>query len=71
MVNGTKKRMCEKCQGTLVPDQEVDLLTGMSLVVYRCINCGRRTRLEKEPRPLTNQQLTREEPVKSSAKTNP
>ncbi len=31
---------CEKCKGTLSPDREVDLLTGMSLVVYRCINCG-------------------------------
>lgn len=71
MVNGTQKRMCGKCQGTLVPDQEVDLLTGMFLVVYRCINCGRRTKLEKEPRPLTKQELTREEPVKSSGKTTP
>ena len=68
MVNGTQKLKCKKCEGTLVPDQEVDLLTGMSLVVYRCINCGRRTRLEKEPRPLTKQKLTREEPVKNSAK---
>ncbi len=71
MVKGTQKPNCGRCEGTLVPDQEVDLLTGMSLVVYRCINCGRRTRLEKEPRPLTNQPLTREEPVKSSTKTNP
>jgi len=70
MVSGTPKPVCEKCQGTLVPDQEVDLLTGMSLVVYRCINCGRRTKLEKEPRPLTKQELAREEPAKSSGKTD-
>jgi len=68
MVNGTPKTICERCQGTLAPDQEVDLLTGMTLVVYRCINCGRRTRLEKEPRPLTPKPVNRDAPVKSSAK---
>ncbi len=68
MFNVTPKPICEKCQGTLVPDQEVDLLTGMSLVVYRCINCGRRTKLDKEPRPLTSKQTDRDTPVKNSAK---
>ncbi len=71
MVNGTSKPMCKKCQGTLVPDQEIDLLTGMSLVVYRCINCGRRTKLENEPRPLTQQQDERKEPTKGTTKTDP
>jgi len=68
MLNVTQKPVCEKCQGTLVPDQEVDLLTGMSLVVYRCINCGRRTRLEKEPRPLTSPDLEPKTPTKSPSK---
>lgn len=68
MIIGTPKPVCERCQGTLAPDQEVDLLTGMSLVVYRCINCGRRTRLEKEPSPLTPKPLNRETPVKSGTK---
>ena len=53
MVNDKTTKVCEKCQGTLGIDREVDMLTGMSLIVYRCINCGRRTRLEGDPRPLT------------------
>ncbi len=68
MENGNPNPMCERCQGRLAPDQEVDLLTGMSLVVYRCINCGRRTRLEKEPRPLTPKPVHRDESVKSPTK---
>jgi len=43
--------VCEKCQGTLVLDREVDLLIGMTWCV--CINCGRRTKVEKEPKPMT------------------
>jgi len=54
MVNGKTTNVCEKCQGTLGVDREVDLLTGMALTVYRCINCGRRTLLEGDPRPLTD-----------------
>ena len=53
MVNGKTTQVCEKCQGTLATDREVDMLTGMTLIVYRCINCGRRTRLDNVPRPLT------------------
>ena len=52
-VDVPSKPKCEKCHGTLSPDQEVDLLAGVSLVVYRCINCGRRIKLENEPRPLS------------------
>jgi len=66
MVHGTSNPVCERCQGMLAPDQKGDLLTGMTLVVYRCINCGRRTRLEKEPRPLTPKPRHRDEPVKST-----
>jgi len=68
MINGIPKTICERCQGTLAPDQEVDLLTGMTLVVYRCINCGRRTRLEKEARPLTPKPVHRDTPAKSTPK---
>lgn len=53
MVNGNASKICEKCQGTLAKDREVDMLTGMTLIVYRCINCGCRTRLDNIPRPLT------------------
>ncbi len=56
-VDVPSKPKCEKCHGTLSPDQEVDLLAGMSLVVYRCINCGRRIKLENEPRPLSGKEL--------------
>jgi len=52
MINGKTSNVCEKCQGTLGVDREVDLLTGMTLMVYRCINCGRRTHMERIPRPL-------------------
>jgi len=45
--------VCDKCQGTLVLDREVDLLTGMTLCVSLCINCGRRRKVEKDPKPLT------------------
>lgn len=71
MLNVSPKSICKKCQGTLVPDQEVDLLTGMSLVVYRCINCGRRTQLEKNPQPLSSKPADRDEPVKNSPKPGP
>ena len=54
MVNNKGTKICEKCHGTLGTDREVDLLTGMTLIVYRCINCGRRTHLEGIPRPLTD-----------------
>ncbi len=45
--------VCDKCQGTLVLDREVDLLTVMTLCVSLCINCGRRRKVEKDPKPLT------------------
>ena len=70
MADVTSKPKCEKCQGTLSPDREVDLLTGMSLVVYRCINCGHRTRLENEPRFLSGKEPGGSEPVKNSTKPN-
>ena len=68
MSDVTSKPKCEKCQGTLSPDREVDLLAGMSLVVYRCINCGHRTRLENEPRPLSGKESGRNALVKNFTK---
>ena len=52
-MNVNSRSVCEKCQGTLVQDREVDLLTGMVLNVNLCINCGRRTSLGQDPRPLS------------------
>ena len=68
MLNVTYKPRCKKCQGSLSFDQEIDLLTGMSLVVYRCINCGCRTKLENEPRPLSGKELDGNVSVKNSIK---
>lgn len=33
---------CVKCQGLLVPDRERDHHQGMTMLILRCINCGRR-----------------------------
>jgi DNA-directed RNA polymerase subunit M/transcription elongation factor TFIIS len=37
---------CEKCQGSMLLDREVDMESGMSLLVLVCINCGRRKQAE-------------------------
>ncbi|MDA0739204.1 MAG: hypothetical protein O2999_04005 [Nitrospirae bacterium] len=43
---------CTRCQGSLVLDRELDLITGLALPVLLCINCGCRTPLMKNPSPL-------------------
>jgi transcription elongation factor Elf1 len=43
---------CEKCQGSMLLDREVDMESGMSLLVLVCINCGRRKQAEPAPIPL-------------------
>ena len=43
---------CEKCQGTMLLDREVDMESGMSLLVLWCINCGLRKQAERAPIPL-------------------
>lgn len=52
-VNIRLRPVCDKCQGTLVPDREVDLLTGMVLMVNLCLNCGKRTSSGKTPKPIS------------------
>ena len=61
---------CEKCPGALSPNQEVDLLTAMSFVVYRYINCGRRTRLENKLRSLSGKHIEGNSFVKNVIKPN-
>ncbi len=43
---------CIRCQGSLVLDREQDLITGLTLTVLLCINCGCRTPIMKNPLPL-------------------
>jgi DNA-directed RNA polymerase subunit M/transcription elongation factor TFIIS len=43
---------CEKCQGSMLLDREIDMESGLSLLVYLCINCGRRKQAERSPIPL-------------------
>lgn len=43
---------CEKCQGSMLLDREVDMESGLSLLVLVCINCGRRKQAERSPLPL-------------------
>lgn len=45
-------RSCEKCEGTMILDREVDMEAGMALMVFVCINCGRRKQAEQRPNPL-------------------
>ncbi|MEE9366986.1 MAG: hypothetical protein V3W44_09890 [Dehalococcoidales bacterium] len=33
---------CVKCQGLLVPDKERDHQMGMTILIMRCVNCGKR-----------------------------
>ena len=43
---------CEKCEGSMLLDREIDMESGMSLLVFVCINCGRRKQAERAPIPL-------------------
>ncbi len=43
---------CEKCHGSMLLDREVDMESGLSLLVLVCINCGRRKQAERTPLPL-------------------
>lgn len=45
-------RNCEKCDGTMTLDREVDMEAGMALMVFVCINCGRRQQAEPKANPL-------------------
>ena len=45
-------QVCEKCDGTMLLDREVDMEAGMTLLVFLCINCGRRKQAEQTPSPL-------------------
>jgi hypothetical protein len=48
----TRMHRCEKCQGTMLLDREIDMESGMSLLVLWCINCGLRKQAERAPIPL-------------------
>lgn len=43
---------CEKCKGSMLLDREIDMESGMSLLVFVCINCGKRKQAERAPIPL-------------------
>ncbi len=44
--------VCNKCQGSMFVERAVDLELGLSILLYACVNCGRRTPAESKPRPL-------------------
>ena len=48
----TQMYVCEKCQGSMLLDREVDMESGMTLLVLVCINCGRRKQAEPVPIPV-------------------
>ena len=43
---------CEKCKGAMLLDREIDMESGLTLLVFLCINCGRRKQAESTPIPL-------------------
>jgi len=43
---------CDKCDGTVLLDREIDMEAGMTLLVFLCINCGHRKQAEQTPSPL-------------------
>ena len=53
----TSMKACDKCKGTLIMERAVDLDAGLAIIVYACLNCGRRKPAEPEPRPLTARAL--------------
>lgn len=42
---------CWKCDGTLKPEEDVDLRSGMSIRQYACVSCGRRWYGGERPAP--------------------
>ena len=52
-VEGTRFPMrCWKCDGTLTPEEAVDLRNGSSILQYVCVNCFRRWHAGDKPRPV-------------------
>jgi len=51
--------VCNKCQGSMIVERAVDLELGLSILLYACLNCGRRTPAEKQPRPLAYESFRR------------
>ncbi len=43
---------CWKCDGTLMPEEVVDLRKGSSILQYVCVNCFRRWHAGDKPRPV-------------------
>jgi len=37
----------------MLPERAVDLNAGLAIMVFACLNCGRRKAADQEPRPLT------------------
>jgi hypothetical protein len=51
-VQGTQFPMrCWKCDGTLKPEEAVDLRSGMFIQQYACLSCGRRWHSGARPVP--------------------
>ena len=51
-VEDTKVPMrCWKCDGTLNPEEAVDLRSGMIIQQYACLSCGRRWYAGERPVP--------------------
>jgi len=44
--------VCEKCEGRMLLDREIDMEAGMTLLVFLCINCGLRKQAQQTPSPL-------------------
>lgn len=52
-VHGTSYPMrCWKCEGSLIPEETVDLRNGSSILEYVCVNCFRRWHAGEKPRPV-------------------
>jgi DNA-directed RNA polymerase subunit M/transcription elongation factor TFIIS len=46
-------KTCDKCNGTMMTERAVDLDAGLAILVFACLNCGRRQAIDQEPRPIT------------------
>ena len=44
----------DKCKGAMLLERAVDLVAGLAITVFACLNCGRRKAAEPEPRPLVS-----------------
>ena len=44
---------CWKCEGFLWPERAIDMQCGVSILLYVCVNCGRRWHAGDKPRPVT------------------